>query len=93
MERINSTRLTALFEKHHAEILAYCVRRIGRTEGEDAAAEVFAVASRRVDEIDWKTVRPWLFGVARGVLANRWRSQHRLQLVGQKGDFPGRHPQ
>jgi RNA polymerase sigma-70 factor, ECF subfamily len=81
MDQDTSTKLTTLFEAHHAEVLAYCVRRIGYAEGEDAAAEVFAVASRRVDDIDWKTVRPWLYGVARGVLANRYRSSHRLHRV------------
>lgn len=81
MDEDNSTKLTVLFGEHHAQVLAYCVRRIGYAEGEDAAAEVFAVASRRVDDIDWKTVRPWLYGVARGVLANRHRSLHRLRRV------------
>ncbi|HJU52298.1 MAG TPA: sigma-70 family RNA polymerase sigma factor, partial [Acidimicrobiia bacterium] len=32
-------------------------------------------------EIDWTTVRPWLYGIARGVLANRWRSRHRRQRL------------
>lgn len=84
MENDDSTKLTVLFENHHAEVLAYCVRRIGYAEGEDAAAEVFAVASRRVEQIDWKTVRPWLYGVARGVLANRRRSLHRLNRMSRK---------
>jgi RNA polymerase sigma-70 factor, ECF subfamily len=81
MDADNSSKLTTVFAAHHAEVLAYCVRRIGHAEGEDAAAEVFAVASRRVDDIDWTTVRPWLYGVARGVLANRHRSTHRLRRV------------
>lgn len=84
MEADANTRLTTLFEDHHAEVLAYCVRRIGYADGEDAAAEVFAVASRRADEINWQTVRPWLFGVARGVLANRRRSLSRLLRVKRK---------
>lgn len=84
MEHDHSTKLSVLFESHHAEVLAYCVRRIGYTEGEDAAAEVFVVASRRIDQIDWKTVRPWLYGVARGVLANRRRSIHRLSRTSKK---------
>jgi RNA polymerase sigma-70 factor, ECF subfamily len=81
MDEDASARLTGVFERHYDEVLAYCVRRIGRTEGEDAASEAFAVASRRVDEIDWDSVRPWLFGVARGVLANRRRGIHRVRRV------------
>jgi RNA polymerase sigma factor (sigma-70 family) len=77
-------RLSRLFAAHYDEVLAYCARRVGRNEAEDAAADVFAVAARRVDEIDWSTARPWLYGVARGVLANRWRSLRRQRrLVGK----------
>lgn len=84
VEYDNSAKLSMLFQSHHAEVLAYCVRRLGHAEGEDAASEVFAVASRRVDQIDWKTARPWLYGVARGVLANRRRSVHRLGRMSRK---------
>ena len=80
----NSPRLSQLFSNHYDEMLAYCARRVGRSEAEDVAAEVFAVAVRRSGEIDWTTARPWLYGVARGVLANRWRSlQRRRRLVGR----------
>lgn len=74
-------RLTRLYEAHHDEVLAYCVRRIGRPDADEAAADVFAIAWRRLDEIEWETVRPWLFGVARGVLANRWRTAMRRKRL------------
>lgn len=70
-------RFTAMFERHYNEVLAYCARRSTRAEAEDAAAEVFAVAWRRIDDIEWETARPWLYGVARGVMNNRWRSLNR----------------
>lgn len=81
MDEDTSGRLTGLFEHHYDEVLAYCARRIGRNEAEDVAAEAFAVASRRVEEIEWETALPWLYAVARGVLANRWRSIHRLRRL------------
>lgn len=84
MEEDNNARLTGLFEHHYDEVLAYCARRIGRSDAEDVAAEAFAVASRRVEEIDWGTALPWLYAVARGVLANRWRSIHRLHRLQEK---------
>jgi RNA polymerase sigma factor (sigma-70 family) len=80
-EETGSERLSRLFASHYDEVLAYCARRVGRDEAEGAAADVFAVAARRVDEIDWSTARPWLYGVARGVLANRWRSIHRRRRL------------
>lgn len=70
-------RLADLFEAHHAELLAYCIRRIGPTDADDVVSDVFAVAWRRLDEIDWETARPWLYGIARGIIANRWRTARR----------------
>jgi RNA polymerase sigma-70 factor (ECF subfamily) len=70
-------RLTALYERHYDDVLAYCVRRVGRSDADEAAADVFAIAWRRIDDLEWDTARPWLFGVARGVVANRWRSRRR----------------
>ena len=75
----NDARFTSMFERHHQEVLAYCARRTTRSDAEDATAEVFAVAWRRIDEVDWETVRPWLYGIARGVMNNRLRS------VGRRG--------
>lgn len=77
-------RINLLFENHYGEVLAYCTRRIGSTHADDAAVDVFAIAWRRLDEIDWETVRPWLYGIARGVLANRVRSSVRQSRLSQR---------
>jgi RNA polymerase sigma-70 factor (ECF subfamily) len=74
-------KLTELYERHYDEVLGFCARRIGTTEAEEAAADVFAVAWRRLDEIEWETVRPWLFGIARRVVASRWRSARRQRRL------------
>ena len=74
----SDSRFTAMFESHYDEVLAYCTRRIPRTD------EVFVVAWRRIDEVDWAMARPWLFGIARGVLANRWRSLQRRSRLTKK---------
>jgi RNA polymerase sigma-70 factor (ECF subfamily) len=74
-------RLAEMFSSYYEEVLAFCARRVGRGEAEDAAADVFAIAVRRAEEIDWATVRPWLYGIARGVLANRWRTLQRRQRL------------
>ncbi len=44
-------RLRRLFDAHRLEVLAYCMRRAARWDAHDAAAEVFAVAWRRIDEV------------------------------------------
>ena len=79
-------RLAEIFSSYYEEVLAFAARRVGRNEAEDVAAEVFAIAVRRADEIDWTTARAWLYGIARGVLANRWRTvQRRQRLVHPHG--------
>lgn len=71
-----------LYEAHYGEVLAYCARRASSADAEEAAAEVFTVAWRRLDGIELETARGWLFGIARGVLANSWRStKRRTRLV------------
>jgi RNA polymerase sigma-70 factor, ECF subfamily len=75
--RMSDPQLASAFERHWDEVVAYCVRRAGWTSADDLAAQVFAIACRRVDEIQWDTVRPWLYGIARGVVANHLRSLQR----------------
>lgn len=71
-------RFDALFEAHHGEIYRYCLRRLGATDAEDAAADVFAVAWRRIDEMPSGEIsRAWLFGVAYRVIGNRYRFRAR----------------
>ena len=77
-------RFTSMFERHYNEVLAYCARRSTRSDADDIAAEVFAVAWRRIEEIDKETVRPWLYGIARGVISNRWRSLKRQDRLTAK---------
>ncbi len=53
----------ALWHAHYADILAFCLRRLGdRQEAADATADTFLVAWRRAGEIPGNP-RPWLFGV------------------------------
>lgn len=73
----SGARFSALFEHHHLEVLAYCMRRVDRSTAEDAASEVFTVAWRRIDELEWESARPWLYGIARGVLWNQQSSSRR----------------
>jgi RNA polymerase sigma-70 factor (ECF subfamily) len=68
--------LEQLFDRHYAAILAYGLRRAPRTVAEDIASETFVVAWRRIDEVPSQPL-PWLYGVARKLLANERRAQSR----------------
>ena len=72
------TQFRRLFTDHYAPVLRYFVRRIGHADAPDAADEVFLVAWRRLDSVPPEPeALPWLYGVARKVLANHQRSARR----------------
>ena len=70
-----------LYESHYDELHAYCARRVGVDHAPDAVADVFTVAWRRIGELSIEMPRAWLFGVARGVIRNRWRSKRRKRRL------------
>jgi RNA polymerase sigma-70 factor (ECF subfamily) len=76
-------RFNALFARHYPAVFGYAARRVGRDEAGDAAAEVFTVAWRRMGKVpDEPETLPWLYGVARKVVANQERSaRRRLRLA------------
>lgn len=75
-------RFCRLFDAHRVAVQAYCFRRLGAEEANDAVAEVFLVAWRKIevaptdDETLW-----WLYGIARNVVRNARRSQVRWQRL------------
>jgi RNA polymerase sigma factor (sigma-70 family) len=72
-------RFERCFERNYADIARYCARRTSSHEdAEDAATDVFATAWRRLGDMPGEPDdRLWLFGVARGVLANAQRAERR----------------
>jgi RNA polymerase sigma-70 factor (ECF subfamily) len=71
-----------VFEQHHRDVHAYCLRRTNPDDALDAAAEVFLTAWRRMEDMpDGESALPWLYGVARRVLSRQWRSQSRLRRL------------
>ena len=85
-------RFNDLFERHHADVFRYCVRRLNPTDAEDTAAEVFAVAWRRLDQIpDTEMAKAWLLAVAYRVVGNQYRGRARRgRLSARLGGFrPG----
>jgi len=77
--------LAALFEAHFEPLLAYTRRRTPQlSDAEDLVAETFAVAWRRFDRVPRAPGEqlPWLYGVARRLLANQRRgAARRLRLL------------
>jgi RNA polymerase sigma factor (sigma-70 family) len=78
-EQARRRRFEALFVSYSSDIVAYCGWRAeSATDAQDAAAEVFLTAWRRLDELpDGDAARVWLYATARRVIANQQRSSRR----------------
>jgi RNA polymerase sigma-70 factor (ECF subfamily) len=79
-------RFEAVYRELYEPICGYALRRV--REPEDAAeviAETFATLWRRFDRCpQGGEVRPWLFGVARRVIANQRRGERRRTALGER---------
>lgn len=72
----------ALFAQHHRAVLAYAMRRAQlAADAEDVTAETFAIAWRKADSIPTDAPLPWLYAVARRVLANQRRGNGRRERL------------
>jgi RNA polymerase sigma-70 factor (ECF subfamily) len=69
----------AMFREHVAGVASYCRwRSDSPCDGQDAVAEVFLIAWRRLDEVPrGEQARPWLYATARRVMANQARANAR----------------
>jgi RNA polymerase sigma factor (sigma-70 family) len=84
-------RFSELYRTHCDAVLRYAWRRTELETARDVVAETFLVAWRRLDAVppDERKARPWLYGVARRVLANAERARRRTERVaGKLGDQP-----
>lgn len=75
-----------LYAAHFDAVLGFALRRVDRPEDAgDVTAETFLVAWRRLTHVPPEPdVRPWLYGVARRVLANQRRGERRRTSLGER---------
>lgn len=79
-------RFALLYERHHRRVFAYCLRRASAEEAEEAVAETFLTAWRKIDDVPHREedALPWLFAVAYRVLGHQWRSASRHSRLIEK---------
>lgn len=65
-----------LYRAHARHVLAYALRRTDAATADDVVSEVFVIVERRLADVP-ADAGPWLYGVARRVLANQRRSDSR----------------
>ena len=74
-----------LYDAHFDAVLGYALRRTSRPEdAADVVSETFLVAWRRLRHVPPDAARPWLYGVARRVLANQRRGDQRRHRLGER---------
>jgi RNA polymerase sigma factor (sigma-70 family) len=84
-DRAERERFEAVFKANARSVLGYALRRVAQpADAADVVAETFLVAWRRMNDVPLgDDTRPWLLGVARRVMANQRRGQHRRIRLGE----------
>ncbi|MFJ8864091.1 RNA polymerase sigma factor [Streptomyces sp. NPDC102451] len=91
MDSTIEEQFTAVYRCHRAAVERYVLRRAQPEDVGDVLAEVFLTAWRRFDQMPAEPL-PWLYGVARRVLANDRRAgQRRTDLQDRLADEPRPH--
>jgi RNA polymerase sigma-70 factor (ECF subfamily) len=73
-------RFERIFNGCHHAVCAYATRRVAAEAVQDVVSETFMIAWRRYDELDGEPL-PWLFGIARRVVANQLRGSVRRHAL------------
>jgi RNA polymerase sigma-70 factor, ECF subfamily len=76
VKRTREERFEELFREHYGAVRGYALRRIPGDLAQDVVSETFLVAWRRLDDVPADAL-PWLYGVARRVVANQRRAADR----------------
>ena len=74
----DEARFVDLYERFQRYVASYCARRLPRDRVEDAVAETFLVAWRRLGDVpEGDAGLRWLYGVAYKVVGRQWRATSR----------------
>jgi RNA polymerase sigma-70 factor (ECF subfamily) len=69
-------RFAALFRSYYPAVMRYAMRRVEPGDADDLVAQTFLTVWRKLDQVP-KDPLPWLYGVARHALLDRFREQQR----------------
>ena len=73
-------RFSSIFEQSYGRVYAYAARRVGTAHADDIAAETLLIAWRRGDVLPAEPL-PWLYGIARNVVARHHDATARGQAI------------
>ena len=90
-EDANGLKLRRAFDAHYNAVSRYCHRRLPPHAANDATAQVFAVAWRKIEDMPvGDAALPWLYAVARYEVSSAQRSERRLRNLRTKLDGQAR---
>ncbi|MFC9249497.1 RNA polymerase sigma factor [Streptomyces sp. NPDC057136] len=89
MDSMIEEQFTAMYRDHRVAVERYVLRWAQPDDVGDVLAEVFLTAWRRLEQVPAEPL-PWLYGVARRVLANDRRAAQRRSDLG--GRLAGQRP-
>ncbi|MDJ0925568.1 MAG: sigma-70 family RNA polymerase sigma factor [Acidimicrobiia bacterium] len=86
-------RFNRLFNAHYEAVSRYCHRRLSPDDANDATAEVFVVAWKKITAVPADNqALPWLYGVARNEVHRFRRTNRRRSRLRKKLDGQANHP-
>ena len=80
MTNPDAARFEAIWQSSYAPVFGFVARRCHPDRAADLVEETFLAAWRRLDDCP-PDPRPWLFGIARGILANDHRGLRRAEAL------------
>ena len=81
----DDTRFEQMYTTHRDAIWSYAVRRVTRDEVDEAVAEVFTVAWRKIGQCpEPEEQLPWLYAIGRNIVRNTHRASNRRNRLWSK---------
>lgn len=80
----NRAQFDRIYADHFEHISRYCHRRLPPQDANDATAEVFVIAWKKIEDVPPGEELPWLYGVARLEVSRARRSGRRRGALAVK---------
>jgi hypothetical protein len=71
-------RLRRMYDETYHRLLGYALGYLDRASAEEIVSEAFLIAWRRIDDVPSREL-PWLIGVTRNLIRERYRADQRLR--------------
>jgi RNA polymerase sigma factor (sigma-70 family) len=77
-------RFESLYREYYGQLMRYAARRVVDGQEADVVAEAFTIAWKHLDQLHEGDALPWLYGIARRVLANDRRGRYRRRRLADR---------